>query len=96
MSYRDGENRQHMWPRMDVPENIGTCVHLQRGQRTMQRHQWLYHKFKGDARYQHIADGCKAASITLAGQMVEHATEKCGTCIQEGVINEETFYGVWK
>ena len=85
---------QETWRRMDAPERVGTCQKLRQGQLLMQRYQFVYQTGNGTP-YQDLADRCKERSVELARRMVEHATN-CTICINESVLEEENFYGVFK
>jgi hypothetical protein len=94
MTYTKGEDSRCHWKTMDAPERVGTCKKLRQGQLLMQRYKYAYRK-GNMTRYQGLADRCKERSGILAKRMIEHA-QGCNLCCKERVLEEGTFYGVFK
>ena len=95
MVWTKGEDNRHLWRRMDAPERVGTCDKLREGQRLMQRYKFLFHHYRLHDLYSHQSTSAKDKSLVLAKRMVEHATN-CAKCTEDNVLEEETFYGVYK
>jgi hypothetical protein len=58
------------------------------------RRYWAAVRQTEGGRYDEVAQRCRAKSVELAAEMVEHA-KGCNVCCNERVLNEEYFYGVY-
>jgi hypothetical protein len=95
MTYTPGVNQQQHWRSMDVPQWTGTCRKFQQGRLLMQRYQWTANYAQTTRHYKHMSERMRERAIILAKRMFDHAKE-CQVCLQEGRLNDEHFYGVYK